>query len=127
MEKIKRDQQKMEQMRMDFEEGKRKMEIYERAQTAWVKLNVGGTCFETSVSTLSKCNYFEAMFSGRYQVKKNNEGDIMVRIDRDGTNFGHILNYLRNGKLEKPPPAVASALIMEADFYGLNELVEMLK
>jgi len=78
------------------------------------KLNVGGSCFETSVSTLSKCEFFKAMFLGK--IKKNDKGDIIVRIDRDG-----ILKFLLGSKLEKP--SVVQDLIVEAKFYGSSELV----
>jgi len=127
-EEIERERQKLEQMRIQFEEEKKKMEILEKAQEGWVKLNIGGTSLETSVSTLSKCDYFNSMFSGRYSVKKNSEGDFIVRIDRDGKYFDHILNFLRDGKLSVvPSSSVASALIVEAEYYGISQLVAVLK
>ena len=36
-----------------------------------------------------------AMFSGRHNIKTEDDGTIF--IDRDGTHFRYILNYLRDG------------------------------
>ena len=35
------------------------------------------------------------MFSGRHQLKRESDGSYF--IDRDGTHFRYILNYLRDG------------------------------
>lgn len=64
-----------------------------------VKLDVGGHCYTTSTSTLtSQPGMLQAMFSGRYDVKKTSEGRVF--IDRDGTLFRYVLSYLRNGTLD---------------------------
>ncbi|XP_078664815.1 uncharacterized protein LOC144907536 [Branchiostoma floridae x Branchiostoma belcheri] len=87
-----------------------------------VCLNVGGRHFTTSLSTLRKRedSMLAAMFSGRHHVAKDKDGRYF--IDRDGTNFGHILNFLRSEEL--PPPAVASSVVTEAEFYNVHDLVE---
>ena len=41
-----------------------------------------------------------AMFSGRHEVDTDEEG--YVFIDRDGTHFGIILNFLRSGRVTLP-------------------------
>ena len=41
-----------------------------------------------------------AMFSGRFDTKPNEDGSYF--IDRDGTHFRYILNYLRTGQLLLP-------------------------
>ena len=48
-----------------------------------VKLDIGGKRFATSVSNLTngKSGYFTAMFSGRWNVKKEDDGTVF--IDRD--------------------------------------------
>lgn len=61
----------------------------------YVKLNVGGRLFTTSLDTLLKQdNMFRAMFSGRMDVCTDLDGYIL--IDRSGKHFEFILNYLRD-------------------------------
>eukprot|EP01103_Thecamoeba_quadrilineata_P017168 TRINITY_DN5985_c0_g1_i1.p1 TRINITY_DN5985_c0_g1~~TRINITY_DN5985_c0_g1_i1.p1 ORF type:complete len:562 (+),score=108.68 TRINITY_DN5985_c0_g1_i1:88-1773(+) len=93
-----------------------------------IKLNVGGHYFTTTVSTLTR--YRESMlgmmFGGRYGVKINTDGSCF--IDRDGTQFRHILNYLRDGELVAPPADFNSRreLAQEAKYYLLDGLVYQL-
>ena len=70
-----------------------------------VKLNVGGQHFTTSVQTLTKDpnSMLAAMFSGRFDMKPSEDGSFF--IDRDGTHFRFILNFLRTGKLTLPEGA----------------------
>lgn len=66
-----------------------------------------------------------AMFSGKYDVTLNEEG--CVFIDRDGTYFHLILNWLRNKTL--PPSLSAKERDMvrqEAEYYGLREMTNFL-
>ncbi|CAH1275623.1 KCTD7 [Branchiostoma lanceolatum] len=86
-----------------------------------VCLNVGGRHFTTSLSTLRRRedSMLAAMFSGRHHVAKDKDGRYF--IDRDGTNFGHILNFLRSDHL--PPPDVAASVVTEAEFFGIYDLV----
>lgn len=44
---------------------------------------------------------------------------------RDGTHFGHILNYLRDDIL--PPISCAKEVLTEAMYYGIDDLVDILK
>lgn len=64
----------------------------------YVKLNVGGYLYMTSIATLTKRDgMLKAMFSGSLEPKRDSEG--FVCIDRDGRLFVTILNYLRDGSL----------------------------
>ena len=67
-----------------------------------VRLSVGGVVFETSIETLcaDPNSMLAAMFSGRHNVIKDEEGRYF--IDRDGTHFRYILNYLRDGNTYIP-------------------------
>ena len=57
-----------------------------------------------------------AMFSGRFDTKANEDGSYF--IDRDGTHFRYILNYLRTGQLVVPEDnTVRRELLTEAEFY----------
>ena len=63
--------------------------------SAIIKLDVGGNRFTTSRATLCRCSdtMLGAMFSGRHALLQDVDGYYF--IDRDGTNFRYILNFLR--------------------------------
>jgi hypothetical protein len=63
-----------------------------------VRLNVGGKSFVTSKSTLEKDagSMLSVLLSGEF-AESSEDGEIF--IDRDGSRFVHVLNYLRDGKL----------------------------
>jgi hypothetical protein len=65
-----------------------------------IKLDVGGTIFATSLSTLTfiKGTFFEVMFSGRWEPKKEEDGSFF--IDRDPIVFRYILNFLRGEEIK---------------------------
>lgn len=96
----------------------------------YVKLDVGGQVFKTSVSTLraERGTVLDAMFSGSgFEVTPNEDGAYF--IDRDGTHFRLVLNYLRgcfDASLVEAETVVRRELLMEADFYGLQGLVHAL-
>jgi len=93
-----------------------------------VKLNVGGQHFTTSVQTLTKDpnSMLAAMFSGRFDTKPSEDGSFF--IDRDGTYFRFILNYLRNGELILPEGATfLKELEAEAKFYQIQGILDELK
>ena len=93
-----------------------------------VKLNVGGHHFATSLQTLTKDpnSMLAAMFSGKFEMKPSEDGTFF--IDRDGTHFRFILNYLRNGELILPEGATChKELEAEAKFYQLQGILDELK
>ena len=93
-----------------------------------VKLNVGGHHFTTSVQTLTKDpnSMLAAMFSGKFEMKPSEDGTFF--IDRDGTHFRFILNYLRNGELILPEGATfLKELEAEAKFYQIQGILDELK
>eukprot|EP01098_Paradermamoeba_levis_P002290 TRINITY_DN1268_c0_g2_i2.p1 TRINITY_DN1268_c0_g2~~TRINITY_DN1268_c0_g2_i2.p1 ORF type:complete len:256 (-),score=67.55 TRINITY_DN1268_c0_g2_i2:166-933(-) len=95
-------------------------------QEGMVKLNIGGKYFCTSKDTLTKDpnSMLAVMFSGRFKLI-NHDGCYF--IDRDGTYFRHILNYLRGCEFSIPSdPEVQKAILQEAKFYQLIELEKML-
>ena len=66
-----------------------------------------------------------AMFSGRHEVQTTEDGSFF--IDRDGTYFRFILNYLRNGELILPDGATfLKELEAEAKFYQLQGILDEL-
>ena len=93
-----------------------------------VKLNVGGQYFTTSVQTLRKDpnSMLAGMFSGKFDTKPSEDGSFF--IDRDGTHFRFILNYLRTGKLTLPEGATfLKELEEEAEFYQIQGIIDALK
>lgn len=66
---------------------------------------------------------FRAMFSGWMEVQKDKEGWII--IDRSGTHFGTILNFLRDESCVLPETVKGVLeLLAEAKYYCINELAE---
>lgn len=96
-----------------------------------VTLNVGGHKFTTTVTTLKNAPFpslFNAMFSGRHTLKKDDAGCFF--IDRDGRYFHDILNFLRDGRFSYPPDGRDFKYLLElrseAEFYGLTGLVTLI-
>jgi len=66
-----------------------------------------------------------AMFSGRFDTKPSEDGSYF--IDRDGTHFRHILNYLRSGQLTVPDDKILRReLLAEAEFYQVEGIISEL-
>ena len=93
-----------------------------------VKLDVGGQHFTTTVQTLTKDpnSMLAAMFCGKFEMKPSEDGSFF--IDRDGTHFRFILNFLRTDKLTLPEGATfTKELEEETEFYQIQGLVDALK
>ncbi|XP_078572282.1 BTB/POZ domain-containing protein KCTD7-like [Branchiostoma floridae x Branchiostoma japonicum] len=89
-----------------------------------IPLNVGGHTFTTTLMTLRRHedSMLAAMFSGRHRATQDAEGRYF--IDREGTYFIHILNFLRSETL--PPYEISTQVYKEALFYGILPLMEQL-
>ena len=61
-----------------------------------INLNIGGTRYSTSLSTLTSYpnSMLGAIFSGGHKAAITGDGAHF--INRDGTHFRHILNFLRD-------------------------------
>ena len=98
-----------------------------------IVLDVGGTHYSTSRSTLTKYpeSMLGVMFSGRHDLETMQCKDGSFFIDRDGTHFRYILNYLRDGEeatMSIPKSYdILSELIRETKFYQLDGLSSLLK
>ena len=67
-----------------------------------------------------------AMFSGRFDTKPAEDGSYF--IDRDGTHFRYILNYLRTGQLIVPKDEIIrEELLAEAEFFQVEGMIKSLK
>ena len=93
-----------------------------------IELNVGGSVYCTTISTLlsEKNSLFETLINNETeQVKDSNN---RYFIDRDGPLFNYILDYLRN-KLSFVPPSNlidTNRLKIEAEYYKLSNMVKLL-
>ena len=91
-----------------------------------ILLNIGGTKFHATRATLDKCPYFNRKLDRSARTHFESDGSIF--IDRDGTHFRHILNYLRDGEVPNHlTPADVDQLIREAKFYEMPEMVLQLR
>lgn len=115
----------------DFEKEKQKMTELYKIQEQKISLDIGGNKFSTSLQTLrtDSGSVFGAMFSGRHPIRKQEDGSIF--IDRDGTHFRLILNYLRGSinSLDQLPDDKLSLsdLLSEASYYQLEGLKQILE
>ncbi|CAH3194605.1 unnamed protein product [Porites evermanni] len=121
---------KLRNERETFDRMSKKIESTQISET--VNLNIGGQHFTTTRQTLTKDpnSYFAAMFSGRFSLKRSEDGAIQtIEIDRDGKHFRHILNYLRDGKLSLPEEATCTDLEeieTEATYYQIQGIIDEL-
>jgi len=123
---LKQETNKVRKERDAFDEVAKKLEHVHFSKL--VKLNVGGHLFSTSLETLTKdlSSMLHAMFSGRFDTKPSEDGSYF--IDRDGTHFRYILNYLRTGQLIVPQDrTVCKELLAEAEFYQVEGIINDLR
>eukprot|EP01102_Stenamoeba_stenopodia_P010403 TRINITY_DN3129_c0_g1_i3.p1 TRINITY_DN3129_c0_g1~~TRINITY_DN3129_c0_g1_i3.p1 ORF type:complete len:269 (-),score=59.43 TRINITY_DN3129_c0_g1_i3:90-833(-) len=89
-----------------------------------IKLNIGGTLFYTTKSTLlgrGEC-YFSGLLNERFTPLLDENGAYF--IDRNGKYFAPILEFLRTGHFRIPPKLEFDALREECFFYGIQDLID---
>jgi len=93
----------------------------------WIALNVGGTLFTTTRSTLSKDpkSFFHRLCLGELESQKDHSGAYM--IDRDPHYFRPVLNYLRHGKLVLDKQVSEEGVLEEAEFYNVTPLIQLVQ
>ncbi|XP_056380455.1 BTB/POZ domain-containing protein KCTD6 isoform X1 [Hyla sarda] len=92
-----------------------------------VTLNVGGHVYTTSLSTLTRYpdSMLGAMFRGDFPTARDSQGNYF--IDRDGSLFRYVLNFLRTSELTVPVDFKEFDLLRkEADFYQIEPLIQFL-
>ena len=117
------------------------MERVHKFQSNRVRLDVGGMKFTTSLTTLTSdpTSMLAIMFSGRHRLVRDRDDvgkddvDGVYFIDRDGTHFRHVLNYLRDGGGAKDGGCLPRneqalrELLVEAEFYQLTGLQRLIR
>ena len=84
-----------------------------------VKLNIGGTLYQTTADTLTRShNFFSGLLDKAISSTKDADGAYF--IDRNGRLFEPLLDYLRTGKLFILPGMSRAAVLEEATFYSIE-------
>jgi len=100
----------------------------------WISLNVGGTIFCTTLTTLrNEDSMLSRMFDNYEKSEDQSRSSLMPSvkdqngcflIDRSPKYFDPILNYLRTGKLIIDPNINPDGVYEEAKYYGISSLLE---
>ncbi|KAF2068648.1 hypothetical protein CYY_010027 [Polysphondylium violaceum] len=88
-----------------------------------ITLNIGGVKHQTTKATLSKIpnSFFDLMLSGQINIKPMTNEPNTYFIDRDGTHFNYILNYLRDEGDIQIPEDIRHCVRKEMEFYRIND------
>ena len=126
--KVKEDEFKV--VREKFETDIAEMKEMNKLVETQVKLDVGGQNFMTSTTTLTSDpnSLLGTMFSGLHPIRA--EQDRSYFIDRDGTHFRYVLNFLRDGALGPIEPTnhkTLLELLAEAEYYKISGLITAVK
>mmetsp|Transcript_9542 Transcript_9542/g.14382 ORF Transcript_9542/g.14382 Transcript_9542/m.14382 type:complete len:123 (+) Transcript_9542:79-447(+) len=82
------------------------------------KFNIGGQRYEVSRSLLESHPDTMLAKSASDQWQKDPESEIF--IERDGTIFRFVLNYLRDGKVGLPITETTDAFVAELEYYNIG-------
>ncbi|CDH56800.1 predicted protein [Lichtheimia corymbifera JMRC:FSU:9682] len=118
-------QTRLEADKKKYEHEKELMNDIRRMQTEKIKLNVGGTLFVTSFTTLKKDP--NSLLANMFRDQRP-DADGAYFIDRDSTYFKLVLNYLRDLKIPKSvreDPRVMDELMQEAQYYRIHGLLKL--
>lgn len=98
--------------------------------TQWVKLNVGGKVFVTTIGTLvgrDPESMLARMFSQDRIPPSNRDDQGAYMIDRSPHYFEPIINYLRHGQLIVDDHINLHGVLEEAKFFSIASLVHLLE
>merc|ERR1712180_218495 len=95
----------------------------------WVRLNVGGTIFLTSRATLAKDpqSFLARIAMEGTELESDKDSSGAFLIDRDPQYFSPVLNFLRHGKVHLDRNVLEEAVLEEAEFYNITDLIKLLK
>lgn len=97
----------------------------------WLSLNVGGTYFTTTRSTLIKntpsSSPLHRISSNSTNVHWDRDNTGAYLIDRDPEYFRAILNFFRTRRLILSPNIPEEAILCEAEYFNIANLIRILK
>lgn len=95
----------------------------------WIKLNVGGQPFQTTLTTLLSCpgSFLSKMFDPESGLEPAHKENGVYFIDTDPEYFGIILNWMRLRKIIAKTEINLNNVAAFADYFGIVELVEEIK
>jgi len=101
----------------------------QQTTSSFVTLNVGGTTFLTTKTTLQKDpkSFLARLIDDRNDLVSCKDPSGALLIDRDPQYFAPVLNFLRHGKLVLNKDIAEEGVLEEAEFYGVVELIKLLK
>tara|TARA_B100000787_G_C16128827_1_gene266317 strand:+ start:466 stop:759 length:294 start_codon:yes stop_codon:yes gene_type:complete len=90
-----------------------------------INIDVGGFIYSSTIETLNTSPALKNLIAAH----KEYEDDSIPFIDRDGLAFTFILNFMRVGQIIQTvqDPLYVKFLINEATFYGIDDMVEVLR
>ena len=87
-----------------------------------VLLNVGGTKFSTSITTLTSSSaYFQSLFSEEWANNRPNSPDDEIFVDQDPLPFQILLSFMRLGKVQASD--LTLPVLLQAKFFGMERLL----
>jgi len=102
-----------------------------RSLESSINLNVGGVYYSLRQKDIQR--FPDSFFAHLLKDEWNADKSAVVRLDRDGEAFRHIQHYIYTSKLEPCSdsqfilPSDLLAVLREADFYNLPDLVGLCK
>ena len=99
-------------------------EIEKETMMDWVKLNVGGRFFETTLATLTSHpgSSLAKMFEPNSKFSPATMDDGVYQLDACPRAFSVVLNWLRYRRVMMGPNTKPEEVVPVADFFGLNDL-----
>ncbi len=96
------EKEKMENELAEIFKNKDPQDELKKLNGDYLKVNVGGQIFTTTLKTLTKVegSYLARLFTGKANICLDRNG--VPFIDRDGEYFDYVLDYLRDGQITLP-------------------------
>lgn len=102
--------------------------VVEAVPNQAVCFNVGGTKYTVARSTIEQypatmlARLISDTWSGQKEETKGKAKEIF--IDRDGSRFRYVLDYLRDGRVHIPLSCTKGALLQDLHFFGFDSIAE---